>query len=238
MNYLTQQTLSKDKKIKIKIKTMANIETNVVKPEISFFESEVNYFILSNEDELKLDHQIKEIEDYMKNNTGKEKSEEEKDDLYKNAQLMWKDYANILRTIKYSFFLNRPQWKFLTDLILTKLEYDVNTVFFAIELTNLLASMKDTKFTDDKQLIPFPVDATEITYIYHLISKHKVKGLSKDSYTFANILKRIGDISKVFNYYDTAAKNLTGDIQNWVTSFEDGVSIEQKSIETIQGEVL
>ena len=58
---------------------MANIETNVVKPEISFFESEVNYFILSNEDELKLDHQIKEIEDYMKNNTGKEKSEEEKD---------------------------------------------------------------------------------------------------------------------------------------------------------------
>jgi hypothetical protein len=174
----------------------------------------------------------------MKNNTGKEKSEEEKDELYKNAQLMWKDYANILRTIKYSFFLNRPQWKFLTDLILTKLEYDVNTVFFAIELTNLLASMKDTKFTDDKQLIPFPVDATEITYIYHLISKHKVKGLSKDSYTFANILKRIGDISKVFNYYDTAAKNLTGDIQNWVTSFEDGVSIEQKSIETVQGEVL
>ena len=149
---------------------MANIETNVVKPEISFFESEVNYFILSNEDELKLDHQIKEIEDYMKNNTGKEKSEEEKDELYKNAQLMWKDYANILRTIKYSFFLNRPQWKFLTDLILTKLEYDVNTVFFAIELTNLLASMKDTKFMDDKQLIPFPVDATEITYIYHLIS--------------------------------------------------------------------
>ena len=217
---------------------MANIETNVIKPEISFFENETNHFILSNEDEVKLDHQISEMEAYMKNNSGKGKSEEEKDELYKNAQIMWKEYANILRGVKYSFFLNRPQWKFLTDLILTKLEYDVNTVFFAIELTNLLASMKDTKFTDDKQLIPFAVDATEITYIYHLISKHKIKGLTKDSYTFANILKRIGDISKVFNFYDTAAKNLTGDIQNWVTSFEDGVTVEQNSVETVQGEVL
>ena len=109
----------------------------------------------------------------------------------------------------------------------------------AIELTNLLASMKDTKFTDDNQLTAFSVDATEITYIYHLISKHKVKGLSKDSYTFANILKRIGDISKVFNYYDTAAKNLTGEIQNWVAAFEEGVTIEStRELETVEAQVL
>jgi len=224
-----------DKKIKI---NMANIETNVIKPEISFFENEVTHFLLSNEDELKMDNQLKEVEEYMKNNSGKGKSEEEKDELYKNAQLMWKEYANILRNVKYSFFLNRTQWKFLTDLILTKLEYDVNTVFFAIELTNLLASMKDTKFTNDTQLVAFQVDATEITYIYHLIAKHKVKGLTKDSYTFANILKKIGDISKVFNYYDTAAKNLTGEIQNWVTAFEDGVLLEERTVETVHGEVL
>jgi len=232
---LKRPTLLMDKKIKI---NMANIETNVIKPEISFFENEVTHFLLSNEDELKMDNQLKEVEEYMKNNSGKGKSEEEKDELYKNAQLMWKEYANILRNVKYSFFLNRTQWKFLTDLILTKLEYDVNTVFFAIELTNLLASMKDTKFTNDTQLVAFQVDATEITYIYHLIAKHKVKGLTKDSYTFANILKKIGDISKVFNYYDTAAKNLTGEIQNWVTAFEDGVLLEERTVETVHGEVL
>ena len=143
---------------------MAKIETNVVKPEVSFFENETTNTILSMEDEVKLDTQIQLIEDYMKNNTGKGKSEEEKDELYKNAQIMWKDYANLLRNVKYNFHLNRPQWKFLTNLLLTKLEYDVNTVFFAIELTNLLASMKDTKFTDDNQLQSFQTDATEITY--------------------------------------------------------------------------
>lgn len=218
---------------------MAKIETNVIKPEVSFFENEQLNPLLSTEEETKMDQAILAIENYMRQNSGEGKTELEKDELYKGAQIMWKDYTNILRVVKYNFFLNRTQWKFLTDLILTKLEYDVNTVFFAIELTNLLASMKDTKFTDDNQLTAFLVDATEITYIYHLISKHKVKGLSKDSYTFANILKRIGDISKVFNYYDTAAKNLTGEIQNWVAAFEEGVTLEiQRELETVEGQVL
>jgi hypothetical protein len=139
---------------------------------------------------------------------------------------------------KYNFFLNRPQWKFLTDLILTKLEYDVNTVFLAIELTNLLGSMKGVKFQNDNELINFPVNATEITYIYHLIANHKVKGLTKDAFTFSQVLIRIGEISKVFNYYDTAGKNFSTEIQEWVTLFEDGVTKELNSEETVTAEVL
>jgi hypothetical protein len=164
----------------------------------------------------------------MKNNGGKGKTETEKDEIYKNSQQLWQDLALCLRDTKYNFHLNRAQWKFLTDLILVKLEYDVNTVFFAIELTDMLGSMKDVKYSNDKDLIAFPVNATEITYIYHLISKHNVKGLSKDSYTFAQILKRIGNISKVFNYYDTTIKGLSTEIQDWISSLEDGVTIEGK----------
>jgi hypothetical protein len=92
--------------------------------------------------------------------------------------------------------------------------------------------MKDAKFIDDNQLVPFPVNATEITYIYHLIAKHKVKGLTKEAYLFSEVLKRIGAISKVFNYYDTCGKNLSTDIQNWVTTFEEGVSFENTVNET------
>jgi hypothetical protein len=159
----------------------------------------------------------------MKNNSGKEKTEQEKDELYQGAQKLWHDYSSALKTARYNFFLNRPQHKFLTDLILTKMEYDVNTVFFAIELTNMLGSMKEAKYTNDDDLIAFAVNATEITYIYHLISKHKVKGLTKDAYTFSKILLRIGGISKMFNYYEAASKNLSQDIQDWVLTFEDGV---------------
>lgn len=207
---------------------MSNIVTNVVKPEIKFFENETENLVIDAFNETILDGKISAIESYMDNNSGKGKSDEEKDELYKNAQELWKDYTNSLKDAKYNFHLNRPQWKFLTDLILSKLEYDVNTVFFAIELTNLLGSMKDVKYSNDKDLIAFPVNATEITYIYHLISKHKVKGLTKDSYLFSEVLVRIGNISKVFNYYDTYAKNLSTDIQNWVTAFEEGVIVEKK----------
>ena len=211
---------------------MSNIETNVVKPEIKFFENETENLTITPINETLLDGRIQTIEDFMTNNDGTGKSDEDKDNLYKTSQELWKDYTNTLRDVKYNFHLNRVQWKFLTDLLLTKLEYDVNTVFFAIELTELLGNMKDVKYSNDDQLIAFPVNATEITYIYHLISKYKVKGLAKDSYTFSKVLIRIGNISKLFNYYDSYAKNLSTDIQNWVTSFEEGVVVEKKTKKT------
>lgn len=202
---------------------MTKIETNVVKPEIKFLENEIENLIITPEFESPLDSRIQAIEDFMKDNGGKGKSDSEKDELYKKSQQLWQDLALCLRDTKYNFHLNRPQWKFLTDLLLVKLDYDVNTVFFAIDLTNMLGSMKKVNYSNDKDLVAFPVNATEITYIYHLISKHSVKGLSRDSYTFAQILTRIGSISKVFNYYDTTAKGLSNEIQDWISSLEDGV---------------
>ena len=206
---------------------MTKIETNVVKPEIKFFFAEKEYSVLEKTSEDSLDQKIKSVEDLIAKTTGRGKSEEEKDELYKSAQELLKDYVNELRDTKYNFHLNRLQWKFLTDLILSKLEYDVNTIFFAIELTDLLGSMRNVKFADDKELVNFPVNATEITYIYHLISKYKLKGLTKDTYTFSEILLTIGSISKLFNYYDAFIKNLSGDIQDWVSSFEEGVSFDK-----------
>jgi hypothetical protein len=216
---------------------MSKIETNVVKPDLRLFENETEYLILEKNQENLLDNRIKDVEDFMKNNSGKGKSDNEKDELYKNAQELYKEYVNILRDAKYNFFLNRPQHKFLTDLILTKLEYDTNTVFFAIELTNMMGGMRNAKFNDDKDLISFSVNATEITYIYHLISKHKVKGLCKDAYMFSQVLTRIGGISKIFNYYDAFAKNLTSEIQDWVVTFEDGVVSEKFKEEVVEANV-
>ena len=222
---------------------MSNIETNVVKPDIRFFENNTENLVIDPINEVLLDSKIKSIEDYMISNDGTGKTDEEKDAIYKTSQELWKEYTDSLRDAKYNFHLNRVQWKFLTDLILQKLEYDVNTVFFAIELTELLGIMRDVKYSNDDELIAFPVNATEITYIYHLISKHKVKGLTKDSYTFSKVLMRIGSISKLFNYYDSYAKSLSADIQNWVSSFEEGVILDKiekkrKATETVEATVI
>lgn len=205
---------------------MSKIETNVVKPEIKFVANDNEYLLIDTENETTLDNSIVGIENYL-NQSGKGKTEAEKDELYQNAQDLWNDYATKMKSVKYNFHLNRGQWKFLTDLLLSKLEYDVNTVFFAIELVDLLGTLRDVKYTNDTELKHVPVNATEITYVYHLISKHKVKGLTKDSFLFSEILIKIGEISKLFNYYDAVGKNLSTDIQNWVTSFEDNVEFEK-----------
>ncbi len=212
-----------------------NIETNVVKPEVNYKREGVDYRLIDEEIENNLDNHINSISSYCKENNGKGKSTEEKDELYLNSQKLWKNYISDLESTKYNFYLNRDQWKFLTDLILHKLEYDVNTVFFAIELKELFEVMKSTKYKGD-EYIPYLVNATEVTYIYHLISKHTVKGLTKDSYLFSEILILIGAISKVFNYYDATGKNIAANIQDWVVTFEEGVDFENR--DSLEAEVI
>src|ERR1017187_975355 len=117
------------------------IETNVIKPEVKFLQNDVEYLLMDNSTESTLDNKISAIENHMSSNVGKGQPDAVKDRLYKEAQELWSDYTNSLKEAEYNFYLNRPQFKFLTNLLLTKLEYDVNTVFFAIELTDMLGDM-------------------------------------------------------------------------------------------------
>jgi hypothetical protein len=206
---------------------MSKLESLTIKPEVTFSVGSNNYRLIDESVELGLDNNINDIKEYMTNNHGKGKTTEEKDALYLESQSLWKKLNESLESAKYNFYLNKDQLKFISDLILTKLEYDVNTVFFAIQLKDLFESIKSTKLTEG-EWAHFPVNTTEVTYIYHLISKHKVKGLTKDSYLFSEVLMLIGNISKIFNYYETTSKSLASDIQDWVLTFEDGVSFEQR----------
>ena len=206
---------------------MSKLESLTIKPEVKFSVGENNYRLIDESVESQLDSNINDIKEYMANNHGKGKSIEEQDALYLESQSLWKRLNESLESAKYNFYLNREQLKFISDLILSKLEYDVNTVFFAIQLKELFESIKSTKLSEG-EFTHFPVNTTEVTYIYHLISKHKVKGLTKDSYLFSEVLILIGNISKIFNYYETTSKNLASDIQDWVLTFEEGVSFENR----------
>jgi len=195
------------------------LEVNTVKPEVSFSHSDENYRIIELEDEIKLDNSINSLRNYMSTTNGFGKTDEQRDADYAHAQSIWKNFQTDLRETKLNFYLDRNQYKLLTDILLKKLEYDVNTVFIAIELTDLLGSMNGTKF-NDKEIKFFKSNPTEITYIYHLIQNFKVKGLTNEAYTFSKILRRIGDISKIISYYDANAKNLTNEIANWALSLD------------------
>ena len=212
---------------------MSKIETSVVKPQLNFTENLQEYSLIASESENALDAKLQEIENYINTNDGKDKSDEEKDALYLYAQKIWQEYSDLLQETKYNFNLNRSQFKFLKNLLVTKMQYDVNTVFIALELEELLNNSDSFKYVNDYQLNSIQANATEITYIYHLIATHKVTGITKDARTFAEILRKIGDVSKVFNFYETSGKNLASDVQDWVAAFEEGVVRETRKIEKI-----
>ena len=212
---------------------MSKIETSVVKPQLNFTENLQEYSLIASESENALDAKLQEIENYINTNDGKDKSDEEKDAIYLYAQKIWQEYSDLLQETKYNFNLNRSQFKFLKNLLVTKMQYDVNTVFIALELEELLNNSDSFKYVNDYQLNSIQANATEITYIYHLIATHKVTGITKDARTFAEILRKIGDVSKVFNFYETSGKNLASDVQDWVAAFAEGVVRETRKIEQI-----
>jgi hypothetical protein len=197
------------------------IETNVVKPRVFFKENDKEYVFLDSIDEATLDSQITSIESYIQTNDGRFQSEEHKDKLYAESKKLWEDYAHFLRNVKFSFYLNKKQFEYLTDLLIQEMEYDHDTIFFAIELTNMLGEWSNLEISEEEsELKCYLADAIEITYIYHLISKHKVQGLTESSYRFAEVLKRLKEVHRVISYYDTSAKNLAKEIQDWVASFD------------------
>jgi len=208
------------------------IETHVTKPEVSIYENNQVLRAISFEDEMYLDSRISQLESLLVNDHGLGKTEVEKDQLYYSAQMGWKEYVGKLKSMDYTFYLNRKQYNFLTNLLISKLEYDVNTVFLAIDLTKMLGEWEMTKGSkdvkNDTEVKSYTSDATEITYMYHLISTYKPKGLTTDTYLFAEILRKIGFISKIVAYYDNHAKTLNKDIQDWASTFEEGVYIEGK----------
>jgi len=190
---------------------------------------------ISEENEEKLDSKIVAIKDFIANNEGKGKSEEEKDRLYKEAQTLYNEALSDLADTQFNLFLNRRMYKYMHDLLTKNMEYNVDTIFFAIDLANTLEGMQELagQFSDDTGMGSFPFTATDVTYTYHLLKDHTVKGLQKNTFVFAEILRRIADVSKVFKYYDNAIKDTHKEIVDWVTLFDDGVTKD-----TAKGEAL
>ena len=219
------------------------IETNVVKPKLSIFQDDTEYRLINRETEELVDAKIAESETYMATNHGFGKPDSYKDELYTSSKELWNQYARILQDVTYTFYLNHKQFEYLTSLLRDKMEYDVNTVFLAIELTNMLGKwVNSSKGQKKDELRGFVSDATDVTYMYHLIAKHKVKGLTAQTYLFADILRKIGEISKIISYYDSSAKSLSAEIQKWVASFEPEEAKQESQLqeagETVKGKKL
>ncbi len=213
--------------------TKQEIETMVVKPKIILKYDETDYQILETESESNLDNQISNIRDFMLKNDAKGKSDSIKNTTYGDAQKIWGNFRNSLDTTKFNFFLDKEQFEYLMNLLKNKFEYDVNAVFYILELTSILGEIESDgkKGFKENKYIGFKLTATDITYMYHILAQYKVKGLNRGTVLFANIIRRIGEISKLFDYYNNITKELSTEIVDWVAQFDENVSIAEAKTE-------
>jgi hypothetical protein len=196
------------------------IETQVVKPRMVTNFDDKEFRIITEQEEIDLDSAVKSIENYIAFNHGLGKSEVEKDEYYATAKKLWSEYVNVFRKINFQFHLNDEQFDYFTEMLRDKIEYDANTIFFAIELTDTLGNWAIYESKTKSKIKSYSTDAVSSNYLYHLISTVKVKGLSQEAYLFAQVLKKIHEVMKIVNFYDSHAKSLSKEIQDWVASFE------------------
>jgi hypothetical protein len=193
-------------------------------PSMTFKVGENDYRLINEEDHSKLETLLTDMENYVKTTDGSNASEDERNEMWSTANGMWKDYSKTLVTSELGFWLTRAEYNYITDLILHKMEYDVNTVFVAIQLGGFFAELHNTfgelsKDAPGNTPINFKITANDVTYLYHLISTNKVKGLTKQTYCFAEILRKIGALSKVINHYDGLSKDYWTMIADWTASY-------------------
>lgn len=207
-------------------------------PPLELVVNEVSYPFINKEDWDKWQNDVNEVKEYCKNNLGRtELSEDEKTELYEKGQELWKNSfgkEGTFNDIKFNLVINRREYNLLVDLLNNKLEYDVNTLFFAMELFTNMANLLDNAnsgiFKDDYTPKTFGITQTDMTLLYTLLSHHKVTGLGRKTVNFANIIRRIGDISKVINHMTNENTNLSEAIQKTVMTWDEGVVLEQPNI--------
>ena len=82
------------------------------------------------------------------------------------------------------------------------------------------------------------MDITEITRISHLCGLVQINGLDEKADIYANLTKKIGDISKIFDIYNSKGKDLSEEGGNWIQGFEqydkDSSEVEEIVAEQIK----
>jgi hypothetical protein len=187
--------------------------------------------ILSEENENFLEEKAEEMLAFMRDNHSQSHDEETKDKLYQELIEMWSNVSGKkgkMNEVSFNLILYREEYNYLLNLLKNKLEYDADTIFYGLELEDMIKKMvEEDRFETDEQAKGFIMTAVDVHYLYHLLSKHTVKGLTKQSYLFAEIIKRIALSSNIFNHYKSRYDALQKAISMWVASLDKGFVINE-----------
>ena len=198
--------------------------------------------VVSKELQETLQQKIDDIGKFIEDNKdAKDLPEKEKNSMYGQSKELWSDFSNFLRDVEYTMSLTGAEFHYLRDLIMKDMHYTETTLFVALRVEeNWLGLIKPTDVKRDTEDYQFKIKIDEATLIHHLIKDHSVKGLNNKAYMFASILTEIGNISRIFNYWDGQTKALSEKIHNWTLGLDTPETpveeVEELAVEEVKDE--
>jgi hypothetical protein len=187
--------------------------------------------VLRKEDRERIENLISEVEVFYDEAISEDK--ENRETTYTNYVAKIEEFGRTMASVLYNLQLTRDEYLFAKDTIFKKLEYDRENVFVALMVRDEFFNKYDGEThstvktdiefddVDGKKIGVFPIDINNLTRISHLLGLYRVKDItSKKADYFASIVKKIGDISKIFNYYKVRGEQLQTKGDNWLKGFE------------------
>lgn len=200
------------------------IYTLTKKPQVVGKYDDIDIRFITEEAENILDEMIENVREYIQNNNGFGTSEENKNELYSNAQKMVMLYSNTLGNTKFSLNIGLREFQFMCDYIQNHAEYNIENVFVGLEVKNFFEALQANFPKTGTGIVP--LDPTSMTFAYHVVSKWTCIGWNEDTDTFIRLITAFGQISSLIKYYDAQVKILTDDVQDWVYLFEPQITKE------------
>jgi len=149
---------------------------------------------------------------------------------------------------KYSFQLSKSEYLDLKKIVLTGIEYNRENLFIGLVVRDTFFShydeSKDPKKTSilfekvnesEELYATFELDINEITRLSHLTGLFTIKDLtSKLADNFSEIVKKVGEITQIYNHYTIVIEKLSEAGGNWtlvISEKDEADDVENLEVE-------
>lgn len=187
--------------------------------------------VLNKEDRDIIENLIKQIHELIKDAPSKENQIKEKQ--YSDYKELITAYNISLNELKFNFILDREEYLYLKNLILHKLSYNRENIFLGLLIKDNFFNHYDSDKSYNKTNLfktnteTFKLTIVELTRISHISNLVEIKGLDKEAELYSSIVRKIGDISKAIDYFDTIGAITTEKGSNWISMFDNNKTEEQ-----------
>jgi hypothetical protein len=172
--------------------------------------------VISTDNQAKLNDLVKDVEAIIKLRNLNEK---EVDTQFGIAKGLLMEYGRTLGSFTYNLLITKDEYSFIKKQIMEKLTYERQDVFVGKKVRDsFINNETNSQQTDDGYLYKLQIE--EVTWLSYLTGKFQITGLHQGD-IFVSIVEKLGEVSKVFEVFQSKGTEISERFHNWLNGFEE-----------------